>query len=485
MVRRCVIQVLDEVNCRLVGLDDHTLKLAMDRLTFAVKNSYFMEKVRAKRWDGRISLLRKTGATYRYLLDKILPIIIVAGYEIVIDDKRPPYSLAVPEIQNNLFEGYEYKRFKGIMDEHQVESINRLTSNGGGIILLPTGAGKTVVTAGLAQLYYRFGKILVIVPRTDLAIETRDTIRAMGMRDCGAYFGELKEPEYITVSTWQSLAECPELFADVTAVIVDEVHGVRADVLFKLLVEPGKNVAVRMGMTGTMPSDDLSKYNIVAALGPVIYRRRARELQEKGFLARCHIWILKYLDQCRQSYEEQKHFHQYYTDEAAWQYTYEPRIKHLADTIREMATQTDNGGNTLVLVRYRDYGKRLHALLPESTYLNGDDKGAYRHQVYQEINQKNNAILICTYGIASTGIDVARIFNLVLIEPGKEAIPIVQSIGRGLRKADDKDFVQVYHIASDAKFSAKHVKEVERIYKDQDYPYEIVEVDYQKYENSD
>ncbi len=475
----CIIQVLDEVNCRLVGLDDHTLKLAIDVLTFAVKNSHYMEKVRAKRWNGKIALLKKTGTTYRHLLDKILPIIIRGDYKIVIDDKRPDYSINVPEIQNNLFEGFEYKRFKGIMEEHQVEAINTITSNGGGLILVPTGGGKTLITAGLSQLYYRFGKVLIIVPRTDLAIETRDTIRAMGMPDCGAYFGELHEPEYVTVVTWQSLAERPELFADVATVIVDEVHGVRADVLFKLLVGPGKNAQVRIGMTGTMPTDDLSKYNIVGAIGQVIYQKKARELQAKGFLASCHIFILKYLDQCRDTYQKVKHLHQYYTDEGQWQYSNENRMAHLADTIREMATNADVGGNTLVLLRYREYGARLHALLPEAIYLNGDDKAAYRHRIYQEINKKNNAILICTYGIASTGIDVARIFNLVLIEPGKEAIPIVQSIGRGLRKADDKDAVQVFHIASDAKFSVRHVKEVQRIYKDQDYPYEIIEVDYE------
>jgi superfamily II DNA or RNA helicase len=474
---RCIVQVLDEVNVRLVGLDDYTLKKAIDELTFSVKNSRFMEAVRAGRWDGKKRLLRKTGTTYRHLLHKIIPIIIKAGYEIVIDDHRPVYSLDIPEIQNNLFEGYEYKRFKGIMDEHQVDAINAITSNGGGLMLVPTGGGKTVITAGLTQLYYHKGKTLIIVPRTDLVIETRDTIRAMGMTDCGAYFGDLKEPSYVTVSTWQSLAESPELFHEVHNVIVDEVHGVRADVLFKLLTEAGTNVPVRIGMTGTLPTDDLSKYNIIAAIGPIIYKKKASELQSSGFLAKCHIFILKFLDKKRKDYQTETHRHQYYTDEASWMYMNQSRIEYLASLIQEMATG-ENGGNTLVLVRFRPYGRRLHELLPGSIYLNGDDKGEYRAQVYKDVNRRDNAILICTYGIASTGIDVARIFNLVLIEPGKEGIPVVQSIGRGLRKADDKDFVTVYHVASDAKFSSRHVSEVQRIYNENKYPFEIVEVDY-------
>src|SRR4051812_22059602 len=127
MVKTCVIQVIDEVNVRLVGLDELTLKQSTDALTFRVPNSQFMEKVRAKRWDGRIALLKKSGKTYRHLIHKILPKIIQAGYEVAIDDQRFDHKIGVAEIGNDLFEGYEHKRFKGIMDDHQVDAINALT----------------------------------------------------------------------------------------------------------------------------------------------------------------------------------------------------------------------------------------------------------------------------------------------------------------------------------------------------------------------
>lgn len=474
MAKTCIIQVIDEVNVRLVGLDELTLKQSIDALTFRVPNSQFMEKVRAKRWDGRIALLKKSGKTYRHLIHKILPKIIQAGYEVAIDDQRFDHKIEVAEIGNDLFEGYEHKRFKGIMDDHQVDAINALTSHANGIIALATGGGKTVITAGLAQLYYPFGKILVVVPRIDLVVETHATIQGMGMVDCGMFFDEFKDPKYITVTTWQSLENYPELFSDVIAVIVDEAHGADARVLHSLLVGPGQNTPIRIGMTGTMPEDDLAKYQIEAALGPVIYEKKAKALQEAGFLARCQIFILKYHDNDRPAYQEAAPYHEYYIDEIRWQWEDKSRIQHLAETIRELSSD----GNTLVLVRNRGYQAALLELLPEAIGLNGDDKGSYRHQVYQETNAKNNAILICTYGIAAVGIDVARLFNLVLIEPGKKNIPVVQSIGRGLRKADDKEWVMVYHIVSDAKFSSRHVGEVKRIYTEHEYPYEVIEVDY-------
>ena len=473
-MRTCIIQVIDEVNVRLVGLDELTLKKCIDILTFTVPNSHFMEKVRAKHWDGRVALLKKSGKTYRHLIYKIVDIIIKAGYEIAVDDKRFDYKISVQEIGDDLFEGFEHKRFKGIMEEHQVEAINKLASHTNGIIALATGGGKTIITAGLAQLYYPYGKILVVVPRIDLVVETHATITAMGMTDCGMFFDEFKDPKYVTVTTWQSLENYHELFSNVIAVIVDEAHGADARVLHNLLVGPGKNVPIRVGMTGTMPEDDLAKYQITAALGPVIYEKKARALQEAGFLAYCQIFILRYLDKHRQEYKTEEKKHDYYIDEIRWQWSHDKRIAHLAEMIREITKD----GTTLVLVRNRAYQKRLAELLPEATFLNGDDKGSYRHKIYQETNEKDNAILGCTYGIASVGIDVPRLKNLVLIEPGKKNIPVVQSIGRGLRKADDKEWVMVYHVGSDARFSSKHVTEVQRIYKEHQYPYEIVEVDY-------
>ena len=50
------------------------------------------------------------------------------------------------------------------------------------------------------------------------------------------------------------------------------------------------------------------------------------------------------------------------------------------------------------------------------------------------------------------------IFNLVLIEPGKSFVRVIQSIGRGIRKAKDKDFVNVFDITSTLKYSKKHLQ---------------------------
>lgn len=476
MLKTCTVRLLDEVNVQLVGIDEVTLKKAAEAVTYTVKGSQYMPAVRAKRWNGKKSLVdRRDGSTYRHMLYKVLPPVATAGYDIEIVDKRFDYNIFVPEISDNLFEGQCYERFEGIMEPHQYEAINAITTNGGGLLLLATGAGKTVITAGFAKLYEQFGKVLVVVPRKDLAIETAACIEALGMPDTGCYYDEEKNPSWITVTTWQSLELMPELFQDVNCVIIDECHGADANVLFRLLTKDGRNVPIRIGMTGTLPKDDLSRYNIISALGPIVYTKKAKELQDIGFLARCKIFILKYLDKHRPEYQSAVKGHELYIDEARWQFRHPERLSHIS---RFISAVSESSGNTLVLVRNIEYGEALHAAIPGSIYLSGRDKGRYRHQVYKQFNQANNGTLICTYGIASTGINVARLFNMVLIEPGRESVPLIQSIGRGLRKAYDKQFCTVYHIGSNAKFSSKHLGDVQDIYDENQYPYEVIEVDY-------
>jgi len=66
----------------------------------------------------------------------------------------------------------------------------------------------------------------------------------------------------------------------------------------------------------------------------------------------------------------------------------------------------------------------------------------------------------------------------VLIEPGKSFIRVIQSIGRGLRKAEDKDFVNIYDFCSAAKFSKRHLTERKKFYNKAQYPFKITKMDW-------
>ena len=87
---------------------------------------------------------------------------------------------------------------------------------------------------------------------------------------------------------------------------------------------------------------------------------------------------------------------------------------------------------------------------------------------------------MATYGVAAVGINIPRIFNLVLLEPGKSFVRVIQSIGRGIRKAEDKDFVQIWDITSTCKYAKRHLTERKKFYKDAKYPFTLEKIDWSK-----
>lgn len=113
-------------------------------------------------------------------------------------------------------------------------------------------------------------------------------------------------------------------------------------------------------------------------------------------------------------------------------------------------------------------------------FISGAVKGKDRKEDYDDFKTNNSKVSIATYGVAAVGINIPRIFNLVLIEPGKSFVRVIQSIGRGIRKAEDKDFVNIWDITSTCKFAKRHLTERKRYYKEAKYPFTLDKIDWLK-----
>ena len=257
------------------------------------------------------------------------------------------------------------------------------------------------------------------------------------------------------------------MFLDnLVAIICDEVHSVKnMNVLHSLLTTTFANIPIRWGLTGTIPEEEYNQASLYSAIGPIIGRLTAKELQDEGHLAQCHVNIL---------HTQETVVYNNYQEELKYLVTNRTRITWLADKIREIAKT----GNTLVLIDRIETGELLHELIPESTFISGQMKSTKRKELYKEINLDDQAIMVATYGTTSTGISINRIFNLVLVEPGKSFVRVIQSIGRGLRKADDKDAVEIYDVASKCKFSNRHLLKRKKFYAEVQYPASITKITY-------
>jgi superfamily II DNA or RNA helicase len=117
--------------------------------------------------------------------------------------------------------------------------------------------------------------------------------------------------------------------------------------------------------------------------------------------------------------------------------------------------------------------------LPNSVFVSGATKAGERKEHYDEVAEVSDKIIIATYGVAAVGINIPRIFNLVLLEPGKSFVRVIQSIGRGIRKAADKDFVQIWDITSTCKFAKRHLTKRKAFYKEANYPFTVEKADWQ------
>lgn len=482
MAKDCILEVLDEVNVKFQGLDVSTRRKMSEATKYFLHYARHTPAYKLGRWDGCQRFCDLGARTYINILDKVIPVIEREGYVIHIDDKRPKISLKFDKIDANSYSHIKWPEdhvLAGepiVLHDHQVEVCNIFFDEPQGVGIAPTGAGKTIVTAIMCDRAAKYGRTVLIVPTKDLVTQTEEDFINMGL-DVGVYFGDRKElGRTHTICTWQSLdtvmrsrdRELLEAFTDgVNAVIVDETHKAKSDALKKILTGPFANCPIRWGVTGTLPEEESDRVALECYIGPVLGKVNAKDLQDKGILANLHVnvWQLKDFDDVFNSYQE----------ELKWLVTNKNRLTFLADKI---VNEVVPSGNTLILVDRVQTGELLEQLIPGSVFINGSVKSTDRKKEYKDANKEDGKIIIATYGVASTGISINRIFNLVLLEAGKSFIRVIQSIGRSLRVAKDKDFANVYDVCSTCKYSKRHLAKRKKFYKEAQYPFSIKKIGY-------
>ena len=488
--------IRDEVNVKIEGLDLTTRKKLVDRFKYEIPGARYQPSVRLGRWDGKVSFFQLGGSTYINLLPEILPMLENYNYDVEVEDVRDyRTTFEFAEINEQSYSHIKWPKGHPKAGEpmelrdYQPEIINRFFANPQCVQEVATGAGKTIITAALSDAVSAYGRSIVIVPNKSLVTQTEADYINMQL-DVGVYFGDRKEYNRAhTICTWQSLnnmlkntksyeadVTIGEFLEGVVAVIVDEVHMAKADALKTLLSGPFASVPIRWGLTGTIPKEDYARQSIFCMLGPVVGQLSASELQEAGHLAQCHVNVVQLQD------------HKEYTD-------YQSELKYLVTNterlayIARMIDRIKDGGNTLILVDRVETGKLLQVELstmwsllsdrPDVVFVSGATKAAERKEHYDEVAEATDKVIIATYGVAAVGINIPRIFNLVLLEPGKSFVRVIQSIGRGIRKAEDKDHVQIWDITSTCKFAKRHLTKRKAFYKEANYPFTVEKAEWQ------
>jgi superfamily II DNA or RNA helicase len=262
-------------------------------------------------------------------------------------------------------------------------------------------------------------------------------------------------------------ATIQDFIEGVVCVMVDEVHMAKAEALKTLLTGVMSQIPIRWGLTGTIPKEKFESQALMVSLGPVISKLSASELQSQGVLAQCHVNVVQLVDHVEYS-------------------NYQSELKYLLeesgrlDTIANVIRQVRQTGNTLVLVDRIAAGQALVERLGDAVFVSGATKANDRKEEYDDFAVNDDKVAVATYGVAAVGINIPRIFNLVLLEPGKSFVRVIQSIGRGIRRAEDKDFVQIWDVTSTCKFAKRHLAKRKQFYKEANYPFSQEKLEWMK-----
>ena len=486
-MKSCRIVIKDEVNVKIENLDLDTRKALVKKFKYFDQKARYLPAYKLGRWDGCTSFFGLGGTTYMSILPEVIEELLRQGYDPLLDDLRDSEPLNFTKISEDFWndqtwpDGHRFAGEKIRLRDDQVEVVNKFLENPQCIQEIATGFGKTIITATLAKICEKYGRTVTIVPNKSLVEQTEEDFLNCKL-DVGVYYGDRKNLDKThTICTWQSLnildkkskdfeegevLTLAELLAGVKTVMVDEVHMAKAEVLKKLLTNNLANTPIRWGLTGTVPKDDIDFQNIRAGLGDVIHRVSASELQEKGVLSDCHVNVIQT--------SEWKEFASY-PEELKYLVTDTTRMAWISTLISSIA----ESGNTLVLVDRIESGRIIVDSIEDSVFISGEVKTTKRKEEYDEIKTSTNKIIVATYGVAAVGINIPRIFNLVMLESGKSFTRVIQSIGRGIRKADDKDFVQIWDLTASTKYAKKHLTERKKFYKEANYPFTIEKVKYQ------
>ena len=308
-------------------------------------------------------------------------------------------------------------------------------------------------------------KVAIVVPSTSLVEQMHSDFKNYAAKDktfdvdqrVHKLYAKIKTTDpyndQCIITTWQSIKNYDKtLFETWDCVMIDEAHACKALELSKIL-QGSVNAKYRLGFTGTLTGMVCHEYQITGLLGSVCQVITTKELQNKGHLSDCTIYMvdMKYpADEAKKLWNETKLLKKTYLDEVDFVNHHVKRqlfIRNLACSLK---------GTTLILFRFREHGELLFNLIKEKV---GDSRPVYhidgtidaqrREAIRQELkNPDSNAILVFSVATSSTGIDIKSIENLIL-SPSKSKVQTLQSIGRSLRLCEGKKGAKVFDLIDD------------------------------------
>ena len=448
-----------------------------DYFTFTVPGHTFMPAYRMKIWDGKIRLFNiHNRLLYSGLLEYVFIFAEKRNYEVKPDgDWWKPRKIE----KNEKF--FEDLKLPFEPRDYQIEGFHHALSYKKSLLVSPTASGKSLIIYLIVRALNT--KTLIIVPTTSLVSQLYADFQEYGWDSAKychqVYAGQDKvSDKQVVISTWQSIYKLnKKTFEPYRLVIGDEAHGFKSKSLTTLMTKC-VNAEYRIGTTGTLDGTQTHKLVLEGLFGKVYKVTTTKKLMDRKELSSLNVEIilLKYPDVICEQFKQIK-----YADEIEFLVGHEKRNKYIRNLVLSLE------GNTLLLFRLvKKHGRILYDMIEEKTddnrktfFVFGGTETETREQIRAIAETERDAIIVASYGVFSTGINIRNLHNIVFASPSKSRIRNLQSIGRGLRLSDTTDKTTLYDIADDLRwknrknYAYRHHEDRLKIYDEEKFPYKI------------
>jgi superfamily II DNA or RNA helicase len=383
-----------------------------------------------------------------------------------------------PKLDKNLI-----KRLNLDLRDYQEEAVNKCLDYGRGLILLGTGGGKTLTIATLIDNFYLYSKnlnnfkTLILVPDLGLVNQTYDDFIQYNVSfSVSKWTGKINLDKSTNVvianlDIVRNKFEQNPWIKDIDLLVIDEAHKFNRSNKCSKLLEKIKTPN-KFGFTGTLPEDNLDKWNVIGKIGPILIQKSSSELREEKYLTNASIKILKlvYKNPIKKNSNLLDPTENYRNE---LQYlTFNP----FRNKVIEKSCCNFNN-NILILINNIDHGQHLFDLLTKELknkqvfFIRGEIDVDERDKVKAIIEKNDNVVCIAISSIFSTGVNIKNLHMIIFASGGKSFIRTVQSIGRGLRLNENKEKLIILDIADSLEYGLEHSQKRKAIYDNEKIEY--------------
>lgn len=509
-------------------LEFEQLRLSLRR---RIPNFFFHPLVKSKRWDGYIEFCDKHHRFSVGLWGEVAAICEEFGYEFNLTGLEKIVDYSFDEEKFNTWVDNFFKEYSIKPRDYQIEAAYKILKWRRSVSEIATSAGKTLIMYivfayllseekiigpyeqkyldedGKNQVRNTRHRMLIIVPNVSLILQTYEkfleysenkNLLNFKIQTLGGGSPKIEADVDIIIGTFQTLSKMdPVFFEQISVVCVDEAHYTNT-VSIKNVLKNCDNAHIRTGLSGTMKQDgSANALTIQALLGPMVNKISANYLFKRGFATPINIRMvyMNYLSEdlrgkLKALHKKKKEIggSKLLSVESDLIRASEERLKYIVDFVLFAKT------NSLVLFRdvQGKYGRKIYddlkAVVDNDTevyYVDGSVNKNIREEYRLKMNKTDKRrIMVASYATFSTGIDINNLYNIFLVESYKSEVFIKQSIGRGMRLMQGKEFVNVIDLIDDfsigrfQNYTLKHSIDREEIYKQEKYKYKKVYVDF-------